>query len=371
MANSQESCTGGTPPPPPDPTGRIVFLDALRGPAALLVVYDHLAGTFLDQYKAHWAVLDFVRRRISEPLGIIQDFGWLGVVLFFLVSGFIITHRALRERAGEFAVRRVFRIYPPLILAILVSVAIYTALGHPPGVSTGGIFRSFTLLNYWMVPQQVTYGGAWTLAVELQFYLLVGLLAPLLRRHFGMFVLAETLATAFVLATARSWNTQYSLFAATTAYLPYLLCGQLVYGYFWARLLRKRDFAALQLLVLAVMQYGTIRMHPQFLPAANSYLISFVYAYALFLVCALLNPPPGRLLKAFSDRSYSIYLLHGSIPVGIMTVLYGRLGMPYMASLAIGLAGLALSVELSFRCIEMPAQQFGRRLSRLVMGGAR
>lgn len=92
---------------------KINFISILRGPAALLVMWDHLVGTYLDQSGQSWRLLELVRNYVTKPLAIIQDFGFFAVALFFLISGFIITYIAQRETALQFTVRRIFRIYPP------------------------------------------------------------------------------------------------------------------------------------------------------------------------------------------------------------------------------------------------------------------
>jgi len=104
------------------PKEQFNFISILRAVAALLVVWDHLAGFGTDQNKVNWEPLNLMRSYINTPLGIIQDFGFLGVVLFFVISGFIITHVAQRESRLEFAIKRVFRIYPPFILSIIIIV---------------------------------------------------------------------------------------------------------------------------------------------------------------------------------------------------------------------------------------------------------
>ncbi len=102
----------------PDSFSNITLLRAI---AALMVVYDHLFGVLPSQYFGSPTFLvPLIQNNITTPLGIIQDFGWIGVALFFIVSGFIITHVAMRESRTEFLVKRIFRIYPPLILAILI-----------------------------------------------------------------------------------------------------------------------------------------------------------------------------------------------------------------------------------------------------------
>ena len=107
-----------------------------RGAVVLLVMWDHLVGGWLDTNHRSWVPLQDVRNYVNTPTGIIQDFGWLGVVLFFLVSGFIITHVGRRESRLEFSVKRLLRIYPPFIFSILLIIGV-AALRPSLGLARG------------------------------------------------------------------------------------------------------------------------------------------------------------------------------------------------------------------------------------------
>ena len=149
--------------------GRYVFLDYLRAIAAWLVVWDHLANIFPRGQGLAFGPADWVRRNVTGPLGVIQDFGWFGVALFFLSSGFIISDRARVEGVFKFVVRRVLRIYPMLAVAILLSCLFVVAKEQ---VTMRNVLLNLTLANYLMVPQVVLVGVAWTLIIEVVFYAL-------------------------------------------------------------------------------------------------------------------------------------------------------------------------------------------------------
>src|SRR3954470_15818999 len=145
---------------------RLAWLDALRGLAALAVVFDH--GSTLVVTSTHSFLYQWF------------NFGQYGVFVFFLVSGYIIP--ASLERKGSvrgFWVSRGFRLYPLYALAILAAAAAYT-LGY--GTLRGAQHHPFqsAAADLLMLPNVL--GGpnvpnvTWTLSYEMVFYLLLAAL---------------------------------------------------------------------------------------------------------------------------------------------------------------------------------------------------
>ena len=151
---------------PGQETSRLAWLDALRGFAALCVVFDHAAYGVLQHAREsvyHW----------TDP-------GQYGVFVFFLVSGYIIP--ASLERKGSlraFWIGRAFRLYPLYALAIIASVIAYeTGLGglqHAQQVPfTSAASPLLTLPN--LLGGTNAPNVVWTLSYEMTFYLLVAAL---------------------------------------------------------------------------------------------------------------------------------------------------------------------------------------------------
>ena len=160
---------------------RLAWLDALRGFAALCVVFDH--GSTL--------LLLPVRSFLYQWLNL----GQYGVFVFFLVSGYIVP--ASLERKGSvrgFWISRAFRLYPMFLLALVLSAVAYKTghgtianAGHDPAAaSLGWMFMLQNLVAGLNVPV-VT----WTLSYEMVFYLLLaGLFSWGVHRRSGWYATA-------------------------------------------------------------------------------------------------------------------------------------------------------------------------------------
>ncbi|MBO0839095.1 MAG: acyltransferase, partial [Actinobacteria bacterium] len=159
------------------PGARLAWLDAVRGFAALCVVFDH----------AGYHVLLGARAAVYNWF----DPGQYGVFVFFLVSGYIVP--ASLERRGSlrgFWISRAFRLYPLYLLAVAASVigaangfgSIKGAQHHPLTSALAWLLMMPDVLAHNLSVPNVT----WTLSFEMVFYLVVaGLFSWKLHRQSG------------------------------------------------------------------------------------------------------------------------------------------------------------------------------------------
>jgi peptidoglycan/LPS O-acetylase OafA/YrhL len=135
------------------------------------------------------------------------DFGNVGVRVFFVISGYLITTLLLRElqRSGtisisQFYVRRAFRIFPAFY-ACLAVVAVLSALGVVT-LRSGDILHAATYTTNYHYDRAWALGQMWSLAVEEQFYLGWPLLLLLIGRRRGLFVALGVMALAPIVRVA-------------------------------------------------------------------------------------------------------------------------------------------------------------------------
>jgi peptidoglycan/LPS O-acetylase OafA/YrhL len=140
---------------------RLRHIDFLRGIAVILVLLRHHA--FINN--------------THNP-------GWIGVDLFFVLSGFLVSGLLFREYIQEkkvnaklFLIRRGFKIYPLFYLALLATIIIELSLGHK--IARRPVISEMLFLqNYYLA----IWNHTWSLAVEEHFYLLVAMLITFLAR---------------------------------------------------------------------------------------------------------------------------------------------------------------------------------------------
>lgn len=148
------------------PSSRIRGLDGLRAFSISLVLIAHLLGT------QHFHPPEV----ISRVLGLFF-LGPLGVRIFFVISGFLITSLLMEEerRTGtvslrRFYFRRTLRIFPPYYLYILI-IVLMEAIGAL-SLRPGDVWHAMTYTTNYHPDRSWYLGHAWSLAVEEQFYIL-------------------------------------------------------------------------------------------------------------------------------------------------------------------------------------------------------
>lgn len=331
---------------------QINFIALLRGIAAVLVMWDHLVGIWLKNNGMQWNVYDFVSAYITRPLGIIQDFGWFGVVLFFLISGYIITYIVQRETCFMFLVKRLFRIYPPLIISIIL-ILIFTEHAY----TMKDILHSSALINYFMIPQNPINGVAWTLVIEMLFYSSCVIGFSFLKKRPAFFSFGVIAITFLFVTYCREFGDRFFLFVASYSFLPYLVMGQLLY-FFSQKMISCRTFLLLSLLGYFTIMEGVLSIHTVFY-APNSYGVSFLYAYFIFVLCMLFNHKikMNAVIQFYSNISYSLYLNHGVLGALILNQLVLGQKLPYALSLLATIAMVSAVSYLSYRFVELPVNK--------------
>ncbi|MFO1322768.1 MAG: acyltransferase [Burkholderiales bacterium] len=348
----------------------------MRAVAALLVVYDHLVGIWLERSKVAFAPAAFADRWLFEPLHIMAHGGSLAVALFFLVSGFVIVFVAQRETLRQFAIRRLLRIYPPLWASSVILIVIFAAILAAPSSHVlhryaansalasdspaADTLLALTLGNYLAGTPPVN-GVAWTLVIEVFFYVCVALLLPLLKSRPRLALAVAFAGLALLQACAKTSGFVF-LLAVNGVYVSYLFLGSLVY-FRWDGRIGNRFFLAGSLAFAGLFLHGVREIVLEAPWTFADYGVSYLLAWLCFVCFLLLDDRIrlGRVSDFFSRISYSLYLNHGGLGLMAITLLFPFLGYPLSLLVAFGLV-VAVSAA-SWRYVEVPSQRLAKRLT--------
>ncbi|WP_287007412.1 acyltransferase family protein [Legionella sp.] len=148
---------------------RIIFLDWLRIFSFSSVLIGHKFYPILLDLSNDDSVHESLRFLIKLILPFCFA-GGAGVVVFFLVSGYVITHVLQKEQPLEFLVKRIFRIYPLYIFSVLLQYSFLYSV-NPAIVNLQTIIPQLLLIgDFFQTPYSLN-GVEWTLRIEVLFYL--------------------------------------------------------------------------------------------------------------------------------------------------------------------------------------------------------
>jgi len=203
-------------------------LDAWRGLACAAVIVFHavVAGVAKPEFVARMGAEG---GSVADWLVLAAARLWVGVPVFFVISGYCIAAAAESARrhphpARRFFTRRFRRIYPPLwaflaLTAVAVTVSPIVMPFHPPGRFTAWQWAgSLTLTEEWRPhlvgsPRDYFVGHIWTLCYEEQFYVVVGLIVAVAPRRLFPAVAVVTVVVALkVVGTIRLPFPTYGFF---------------------------------------------------------------------------------------------------------------------------------------------------------------
>jgi peptidoglycan/LPS O-acetylase OafA/YrhL len=363
---------------------RFYELDSLRGVAALTVVFHHFSKICSPR------VIHFVDR---TPLRLLVA-GHQAVILFFLLSGFVLT-LPYKKRGGlnygPFLLKRVCRIYLPYLGALAFAILCdlhfsgrtpinnyWTQMTWAAPVTTRLVLQHILFLGNYDWTQFNT--AFWSLVYEMRISLVFPFLALAVLRLRAVWVIlfAATLSLAFyplaifLLNTLHLSNRVAMGSALTLHYAAFFLIGSLLAKHLHAIsrwFARLTPFQAGIIGLVSLVLYGfsdastiiqrfSIPVDLYDWVAAAGAIMFIVFAMNSRSVHSFLT---SRAIHHLGQISYSLYLIHGTILFILIHTLFGR--VPLGVLLLIYLSATLLVTEIFYRLIERPTMLLGRRLT--------
>lgn len=348
---------------------RLEVLDGFRCIAILAVAVFH--------YTVRWsAPLDPMNHLPQAEVfsGIIAlQYGWIGVDLFFLISGFVIFMTLERCKSlVDFATRRVARLWPPVLVCGTLTVVVLYFGGpsewrpHPIAWLSSLLLFPPDLLGKVLHRSDLAWpdGAYWTLWIEVRFYAILSLMYLVLKRHTFIGLVFVTIAAAILARVTNGAFRSLLELAFFPVNLPFFtlgICGYLVYSG------RNSNIVSLSMVAVTVLilfqagfDYLPNNAQPLYCVVAHLIILTLFFLFVAKRAPKWLAAPP---LQAIGRASYSFYLMHQIVGVVIIMTLV-RWGASIFVAIPIAfLTVLSLAFAL-VKWVEEPAKEWIHRHTR-------
>ncbi|WP_406043666.1 acyltransferase [Micromonospora sp. NBC_00898] len=328
---------------------RLLVLDGLRLGAALMVVAYHLVGDRIGVWQPSAATA-------FGPLHSVATYGFLGVQLFFVISGFVICMSAWGRSVGDFFVSRVVRLYPAYWFAVLVTAGVLVAVPRGADLKVRDVLGNLTMMQEFLGIRHLDL-SYWTLTVEMIFYILfAGLVARgLTYRAVVAFCAIWTVASLIV----PKFGNQGLTNVVAAGYSSYFIAGIALY------LIHRFGQNLLLWSIIGLSWLISITRLPGLAQARDvSFVPTAVIVTGFFLVMAavalnLFSWVKWRWVATAGAMTYPLYLIHQTVGLAVIERLQAHLS-PWLLITAL-VASLLVAAWLIHRFVERPAARWMKR----------
>ncbi len=334
----------------PAGAGRLAFLDALRGLAALAVFVSHAA--------------ERVSLTLSQIVHTQFDLGHFGVTLFFLCSGFIIPFSLERQNSlASFWISRIFRLYP--LYWFTIGISVFLAFSQSEGRSFNAfLFRNSSMILGNLTMFQLFLGISqiraeyWTLSFEMLFYIIMSALFLLrINRYTFQFTLGLIALSLLVEALLPLlFGVQFPV--GILSFLTVMFMGTTIYRVYTGELSARAGVAVellgFMMLFVTPLAKGISEDGAwQYLNLISARLAAVIVFGLVFLVRSY---RPSRFMLYLGMISYSLYLMQTYVMLIDVHSLALNMLFWVVAQLAVATA--------TYYWVERPGIALGRRLHR-------
>lgn len=271
----------------------IESVQLLRAIAAIMVLFCHAAPLIIDNKLAYEVFKQ----------------GWLGVPVFFLLSGFIIPYSMdksgyILRRFPSFFLKRLVRIEPPYLFSILFTLLVFFTLyfvsndlRHIQQLNIANLAGHIIYLNSWTGNPWLVE-AYWTLAIEFQFYVLIALVYPLLTHSLKCIKFIFLLVLALVFVSIHLFFPSFNSQSLIVGHLASFIVGICLFLYFTKRI-RFAHFLLSSIIILILQAW------------INGFSVAVASIITIIILLKVNKTNPQILW--LGAISYSLYLTHSQM----------------------------------------------------------
>ena len=330
---------------------KISSIQFARAIAALMVLVFHAHPTIRINLEGYYHITSGPAVKALDLIGL---YGGLGVDIFFIISGLIMSFLYLtgQERdPKEFFVKRAIRIYPVYYQALAFAwVLLLVSINKAHKDITFDYLSSFTLWPKETGTQMILAVG-WTLSHELWFYTVFGLSILILKRHFlygiGLFLLSTITYNAFAPGEPVFW----------LHYLNIEFCLGVFLGFFIFSTNKKEWIISGLLMIIGLLSLYHLSLYKNVAICT----LCITALFALIFIEKRHNLYYPKIIILIGNASYSLYLLHIPIhkfAVKLVTIIHTNIiAYTFLALTSFILVPIICAI-INYKIIELPLNRF-------------
>lgn len=347
---------------------RIQFLDGLRGIAILFVILFHAFSRW-PEIIPYGAEFEHV---------LLFKYGWLGVYLFFMISGFVIFMSLENSRnIQDFFIKRWIRLFPAmLVCSLIIFLTASFFYERPAGIPVlRDLLPGLTFIEpyWWQVitgsPQGALEGAFWSLYIEIKLYLVAGVFYFLVGGQrmiwvlITMFLVSVTISSFHMALEENGWSqTRGILYVLSGQPCGWFAAGALFYRYYKEQ--KKWLFVTAVIVALAsALAIGKGDYGRRFFVWEEAYAAMFV---VIIFVTAMINVRvkkmlDSRILLFMGFVSYPLYLIHENMMISLIVKTDSV--MPWIPSVLLPAIPISLVIGIAWlvaKFVDPPARSFLR-----------
>jgi peptidoglycan/LPS O-acetylase OafA/YrhL len=379
---------------------RIEWIDCLRGLAAVAVMILHFYHQILIAILPSIFVMDsswknHPQNLLEETLNYYNayapnsslltishfifsyfDLGKVGVLVFFLISGFVIPYsisKKHRQPIKCFAVSRFFRLYPIYWFSLFIIGLVIIPFFTPDEADWKLYLLNLTMFQKFFLQEDIN-GVAWTLQLELIFYFSCAFLfwTNLLKNRITIiFILAIFISSALggaIVAKLFSIDLPLGL-PLGLSYMWLGYCSRAIFLKTNNLLSRKSAW----LIIAISLPIILLSCYLGYDDAGGRYMNTYSIALIIYVTTGLVFKPASGILQWLGRISYSLYLLHGTVAFLFLDFFIRTLlpqppsdTLDIMVPLFATACASIIVAHLTYRYIESPSIQLGRRVIKRI-----
>lgn len=312
----------------------------------------------------------------------VTNFGVSAVVVFYILSGYVMSHSFSSNfggkinNSGRFYIDRIMRIYPMYLIILIITIVflVISGFGHTD-FTYKNVFLNLLIipLNFFMFtdssiilqdPKWNLIPPAWSLGAELQFYLLVPFLIRFRQFRIAALVISITI---FISASIGLINTDIYGYRLLPGVLFIFLTGTFLYSYRKNQSLKDLKLIKTIYVIILLLFIGASLLGKMSLPYTYEVLLGYLTGVIIVFILSGVN---HNIAKKTDDLlggiSYPLFLCH-FLSVWIFQYIFERLGFNLDIK-GLSVIQLLFSIGLSylsFKFIDVPIQRFRKKRQQM------